>query len=117
MRKLAVLSIGLLIGMGAAVAPVMAQDSGVANTAQDFKSPEANDGIFGSDVDIWDIMHRAGSLGAEQADDSFYRSQSRQINRQTESLHERQRAIMQQRAAEANAIGASQAPSLDQFSQ
>lgn len=117
MRKLAVLSIGLLIGMGAAVAPVMAQDSGVANTSQDFKSPEANDGIFGSDLSIFDVMRRAGSLGAEQVDDGFYRSQSRQIDRQAESLHERQRAIMQQRAAEASAAGASQAPSLDQFAQ
>ena len=116
MHKLAVLSVGLLIGMGAIVAPAMAQESGVANTAEDFKSPEANDGVFGSNVDIWDIFHRAGSLSGEQVDDGFYRSQSRQINRQAESLHERQRAIMQQRNAEANATGASEAPSLDQFS-
>ncbi len=117
MRKLAVLSAGLLIGMGVAIAPVMAQESGIANTAEDFKSSDSNDGILGSSVDIWDIFHRAGSLSGGQADAGFYRTQSRQINRQAESLRERQRAIMQQRAAEANAAGANQAPSLDQFSQ
>ena len=117
MRKLAVLSAGLLMGMGMAIAPVMAQESGVANTAEDFKSPEANDGVFGSNVDIWDIFHRAGSISGEQVDGGFQRSQSRQINRQAQSLRERQQAIMQQRAAEANATGANQAPSLDQFAQ
>ncbi|MGB3297006.1 MAG: hypothetical protein WBA76_01960 [Phormidesmis sp.] len=120
MRKLAVLSVGLLIGI-AGIAPAMAQipsqESGVANTAEDFKSPDSSDGILGSNVDIWDVFHRARSIGGAQADEGFYRSQNRRINSQAESLRDRQRAIMQQRAAEANATGASEAPSLDRFAQ
>lgn len=110
MRKLAIrlMGAGLVAGMSWGMAPAIllqggdaiAQDSGIANTAEDFKSAEANDGIFGSNVDIWDIMHRAGALnGAGVVDDGFYRSQNRRIDRQAESLRERQRAILEQRSA------------------
>lgn len=97
------MSAGLALGiLGVAVVPAIAQDSGVANTAEDFKSAEANDGIFGSNVDIWDIVHRASALsGAGVVDDGFYRSQNRRINTQAESLRERQRAILEQRSADA----------------
>lgn len=110
MRKLAIrlMGVGLVAGMSWGMAPAIllqrgdaiAQDSGIANTAEDFKSAEANDGVFGSNVDIWDIMHRAGALsGAGVVDDGFYRSQNRRIDRQAESLRERQRAILEQRSA------------------
>lgn len=76
----------------------IAQDSGIANTAEDFKSADANDGILGSDMDIWDLFHQAGALsGAGVVDDGFYRNQGRRIDRQAESLRERQRAILEQR--------------------
>lgn len=103
MRKLAIrlLGVGLVCGLGLGVAPAIAQDSGIANTAEDFKSAESNDGFLGSNVDIWDIFHRAGTLsGAGVVDDGFYRSQDRRINTQAESLRERQRAILEQRSAD-----------------
>ncbi len=82
----------------------IAQDSGIANTAEDFKSADANDGILGSDVDIWDIFHQGGALnGAGVVDDGFYRSQGRRIDRQAESLRERQRAIIEQQAESTSA--------------
>lgn len=94
------LSAGLLVG-GASL-PALAQDSGRANTAEDFKSAERSDGVFGTDMNIWDLVRQAGTLsGAGVVDDGFHRSQSRQINRQAESLRERQRAILEQQAAEA----------------
>lgn len=93
------LSVGLLVG-GASL-PALAQDSGRANTAEDFKPAEQSNGIFGTDVSLFDLIRRAGTLnGAGVVDDGFRRSQSRQINRQAESLRERQQAILDQRAAE-----------------
>ncbi|MGB3768400.1 MAG: hypothetical protein WA947_17720 [Phormidesmis sp.] len=107
MRKLAVqlMSAGLVLGLG--VAPAMAQlgggDTGRANTAEDFKSQDSSDGFLGSGANIWDIYHQSGALqGAGQVDEGFYRSQSRRINRQAESLRARQRAILEQQAAEVN---------------
>ncbi len=101
MRKLTtrLMGVGLVLGMGLAAAPAMAQDSGIANTAEDFNSADSGDGILGSNVDIWDIMHRVNSSGAGVADEGFRRSQSRRINREAESLRARQRAILQQRNA------------------
>jgi hypothetical protein len=109
MRKLAVVSIGLLFGMGVGIVggvPAIAQETGVANTAEDFKTAEQGEGILGSDVDIWDLFHRVGALnGAGQVDDSFNRSQSRRINSQAQTLRERQRAILEQReAAQTNPV-------------
>jgi hypothetical protein len=109
MRKLAVVSIGLLFGMGIGIVggvPAIAQETGVANTAEDFKTAEQGEGILGSDVDIWDLFHRVGSLnGAGQVDESFNRSQSRRINSQAQTLRERQRAILEQReAAQTNPV-------------
>ena len=113
MRKLAIrlMGMGLIVGMSGGIAPAIAQDSGIANTAEDFKSAESNDGIFGSNVDIWDLFHQAGTLsGAGVVDDGFYRSQGRRINSQAESLRERQRAILEQQlvdpASPADAEGA-----------
>lgn len=107
MRKLAVqlMSAGLVLGFG--VAPAMAQlgsrDTGRANTAEDFRNTDASDGFLGSGTNIWDLYHQSGALqGAGQVDAGFYRSQSRRINRQAESLRARQRAILEQQAAEAN---------------
>jgi hypothetical protein len=106
MRQLAVrlMGLGLIVGLGGVVvSPAIAQESGVANTAQEYNSPDAGDGLFGSNVDIWDIFHRAGSLsGAGIADDGFQRSQSRRINDQAASLRARQQAILEQRAAAEN---------------
>lgn len=109
MRKLTtrLMGVGLVLGMGLVAAPAMAQDSGIANTAEDFNSADSGDGILGSDVDIWELMHRVSAGGAGVADDGFYRSQSRRINREAESLRARQRAILQQRNAaepEADAV-------------
>jgi len=89
-------------GIGLAAAPAIAQDSGVANTAEDFKSADSGDGILGSDVNIWELMHRVQSGGGGVVDDGFRRSQSRRINREAESLRARQRAILEQRAAGRN---------------
>lgn len=102
MRKLAIqlMSVGLVLGLGM---PALAQHSGVANTAEDFKSADSDDGLFGSDVDVWELMRRVGSNGAGVADDGFYRSQGRRIDREANSLRERQRAIIQQQAAESDA--------------
>jgi hypothetical protein len=106
MKKLAkLMSAGLALGMGLSIGiaatPAFAQESGRANTAEDFNSADSQEGFLGSNVDIWDLFHRAGSLnGAGVVDDGFYRTQNRQINRQAESLRERQRAILEQRAAE-----------------
>ena len=107
MRKLAIqlMSAGLVLGFG--VAPAMAQlgggDTGRANTAEDFKNSDSSDGFLGSGTNIWDLYHQSGALqGAGQVDAGFYRSQSRRINSQAESLRQRQRAILEQRAAEAN---------------
>jgi hypothetical protein len=108
MRQLAVrlMGLGLILGLGGVVSPAIAQESGVANTAQEYNSPDAGDGLFGSNVDIWDIFHRAGSLsgsGGGIADSGFQRSQSRRISDQAASLRARQQAILEQRAAENNA--------------
>ncbi|MEL7053643.1 MAG: hypothetical protein AAGM45_17915 [Cyanobacteria bacterium J06588_5] len=110
MSKAAVrlMGIGLVLGLGGAMLPIMApaiaQETGRANTAEDFKSADAEDGFLGSGTSIWDLFHSAGSMssGAGVVDEGFYRSQSRRINRQAESLRERQRAILEQQAAEAN---------------
>ena len=106
MRKLAVqlLSAGLVLGFG--VAPAMAQvgqtETGRANTAEDFRGQDSSDGFLGSGASIWDLYHQSGALqGAGVTDAGFYRSQSRRINSQAESLRQRQRAILEQRAAEA----------------
>ncbi len=114
MRKLAVVSIGLLFGMGLGIAPAIAQESGVANTAEDFKSAEQGEGIFGSDVDIFDLMHRVGSLnGAGVVDDGFHRSQNRRISQEAQSLRERQQAALEQReAAEATQTVPNSVPNL-----
>ena len=104
MRKLAVrlMSAGLVLGLGSVVgtmmgaAPALAQHSGVANTAEDFKSADSDDGLFGSNVDVWELMRRVNASGSGIADDGFYRSQGRRINREANSLRERQRAILQQ---------------------
>ena len=102
MKKLtlSLLSLGLLLGL---TAPAIAQDSGRANTLEDFKSADNNGGLFGSDMNIWDIFHRSGSLSGATVDDGFRRSQSRRINRQAADLRERQRQLIEQRAAEAEA--------------
>lgn len=107
MKKIAaqLMGIGLVLGMG--VSPVIAQDSGIANTAEDFQSADAQEGFLGSGTDIWDLFHSAGKLsGAGQVDAGFYRSQSRRINREAESLRARQQAILEQQAAEANTVDA-----------
>lgn len=109
MGKLAVrlMGVSLLLGMGFGAAPAFAQETGVANTAEDFKSAETQEGFLGSGTNIWDLFHSAGRLsGAGQVDDSFYRSQSRRINREADSLRARQQAILEQRAADANAVDA-----------
>lgn len=105
MRRLAIqlMSAGLVLGFG--MAPAMAQlggsDSGRANTAEDFRNPDSSDGFLGTGTNIWDLYHQSGTLsGAGQVDAGFYRSQSRRINSQAESLRARQRAILEQRAAE-----------------
>ncbi|MFK8186349.1 MAG: hypothetical protein AB8B99_23485 [Phormidesmis sp.] len=106
MRKLAIrlMSAGLVLGLGSALGavPAMAQETGVANTAEDFKSAESGDGLFGSDIDIWDLMRRVNASGSGVADEGFYRSQGRRINREADSLRLRQRAILEQQEAEAN---------------
>ena len=106
MKKLVVrlmvagLACGLAVGMGAFSRPAGAQDSGIANTAEDFKSADSNDGILGSDMDIWDLFHSASTLsGAGVVDEGFQRSQSRRINRQAESLRQRQREILDSQSA------------------
>lgn len=105
MSKAAVrlMSVGLVLGLGFGAAPAIAQETGRANTAEDFRSADAEDGFLGSGTSIWDLFHSAGTLssGAGVVDDGFYRSQSRRINREAESLRERQRAILEQQAAEA----------------
>lgn len=105
MKKLAkLMSAGLVLGLSMVAMPAVAQESGRANTAEDFNSADSQEGFLGSNVDIWDLFHRAGSLnGAGVVDDGFYRTQNRQINRQAESLRERQRAILEQQAAGENA--------------
>lgn len=103
MRKLAIrlMSAGLVLGLGAALGavPAVAQDSGVANTAEDFKSADSNDGLFGSDIDVWELMRRAQSGGSGITDEGFYRSQGRRLNREADSLRIRQREILQQQEA------------------
>ena len=103
MRKLTLqlLSASLVLGLGAV--PAMAQHSGIANTAEDFKSAEQEDGLFGSGQSIWDLMHTVRSGGSGITDDGFYRSQGRRINREAESLRSRQRAILQQQQIESDA--------------
>ena len=101
MRKALVglMGLGVMLGLGMSVGArnAIAQDSGIANTAEDFKSADSGDGILGSNVDIWDIFHRSSVLsGSGVTDEGFYRSQSRRINREAESLRERQRAIIEQ---------------------
>ncbi len=107
MGKLAVrlMGVSLLLGMGFSTAPAFAQDSGVANTAEDFKSADSQEGFLGSGTDVWDLFHSAGRLsGAGQVDEGFYRSQSRRIGREADSLRVRQQEILDQQAAEANAV-------------
>ncbi len=107
------LSAGVLLG-GVSL-PALAQDSGRANTAEDFRSAERSNGLFGTDMNIWDLVRQAGTLnGAGVVDDGFRRSQSRQINRQVESLRERQQAILDQRAAEEAGGSASTTPTVAQ---
>lgn len=102
MRKALVGFVGFGLALGVGMPGVggqraIAQDSGVANTAEDFKSADSSDGILGSNVDIWDIFHRSSSLSdTGVTDEGFRRSQSRRINREAESLRERQRAIIEQ---------------------
>ncbi|MBE9062892.1 hypothetical protein [cf. Phormidesmis sp. LEGE 11477] len=92
---LAGLSVMLGLGMSVGGLGAIAQDSGIANTAEDFKSADSDSGFLGSNVDIWDIFHRSATLsGAGVTDEGFHRSQSRRINREAESLRERQRAII-----------------------
>ena len=100
MSKLAarLMGISLVLGMGMGAAPAFAQDSGIANTAEDFPSAEAGDGFGGGDVDIWEMMRRARA--GSGVDDGFYRSQSRRIGRESASFLERQRAAIEQREAE-----------------
>lgn len=100
MSKLAarLMGVSLVLGMGIGAAPAFAQDSGIANTAEDFPSAEAGDGFGGGNIDIWDVFHRARSGGT--IDDGFRRSQSRRIGRESESFLERQRAAIEQREAE-----------------
>lgn len=91
--------LGVMLGLGTSVGvqSAIAQDSGIANTAEDFKSVDSDGGFLGSNVDIWDIFHRSAVLsGAGVTDEGFYRSQSRRINREAESLRERQRALIEQ---------------------
>ena len=103
-RAIQLMGVSLVLGMGLAAAPAIAQETGVANTAEDFKSPDAQDGFFGSGTSIWDLFHNSRSLsGGGVIDDSVRRSQARQINRQAESFRERQRASLQQQSAEAAA--------------
>ncbi|MEM9152270.1 MAG: hypothetical protein AAGB19_17685 [Cyanobacteria bacterium P01_F01_bin.3] len=108
MSKFAVrlMGVSLMLGMGLGVAPAFAQETGVANNAEDFQSADAQEGFLGSGMDIWDFFHSAGRLsGAGQVDEGFHRSQSRRINREAESLRLRQQeAILQQEAAEANPV-------------
>jgi len=104
MRKALVgfVSFGLVLGLGVGVQGAIAQDSGVANTAEDFKSADSSDGILGSNVDIWDVFHRASSLSDTGiTDEGFHRSQSRRINREAEALRARQRAIIEQQENQA----------------
>ena len=109
MSKLAarLMGVSLVLGMGIGAAPAFAQDSGIANTAEDFPSAEAGEGFGGTNVDIWDIMHRARSGGG--VDDGFRRSQSRRLGRESESFLERQRAAIEQREAENTAAPAESA--------
>lgn len=110
MNKLVVrlMSAGLLLGMSVIAPAAIAQDSGVANTAEDFKSVDGADGFLGSGTDIWQLFHQTQRLsGGGVADEGFYRSQSRRIDRQAESLRERQQAILEQRAAEGEAEASS----------
>ncbi len=104
MSKLAVRLMGLSLVLGMSLvstAPAFAQETGVANTAEDFKSADAEDGFLGSGMNIFDLFHSSRSLsGAGVVDDGFRRSQSRRINSQAESLFERRQAILEQRAAE-----------------
>lgn len=100
MSKLAarLMGVSLVLGIGIGAAPAFAQDSGIANTAEDFPSAEAGEGIGGTNVDIWDMFHRARSGGG--VDEGFYRSQRRRIGRESESFLERQRAAIEQRETE-----------------
>ncbi|MEM6598659.1 MAG: hypothetical protein AAF635_10875 [Cyanobacteria bacterium P01_C01_bin.69] len=105
MRKLALRLMGmsLLLGMGISAVPAIAQETGVANTAEDFKSADSQEGFLGSGTSIWDLFHSAGRIsGAGQADEGFYRSQSRRIGREAESLRVRQQEALERQAAEAN---------------
>ena len=100
--KLGLMGLGLLFALGVSAIPAHAQDSGVANTAVDFESADNDGGLLGSGTSIWDLFHSAGALrGAGQVDDGFRRSQNRRINSQAESFRERQRALIEQREAEA----------------
>ncbi|NJM97457.1 MAG: hypothetical protein HC800_10040 [Phormidesmis sp. RL_2_1] len=100
--KWAIRLMGAGFVLSIAATPSLAQDSGRANTAEDFKSAESSDGIFGSDRSIFDLFHQSGALsGAGVIDDGFFRGQSRQISREAESLRERQRAILEAQSLEA----------------
>ena len=106
MKKSAIrlMGLGLVLSVGIGSAPAIAQDSGIANTAEDFESAESSDGFLGSNTSIWDLFHNAGTLsGAGVVDDGFRRSQSRQLNRAADSFREQQRARLEAQAAEADA--------------
>lgn len=106
MKKSAIrlMGLGLVLGLGFGSAPAFAQDSGIANTAEDFQNAESSDGFFGSNTSIWDIFHNVGALsGAGVVDDGFRRSQSRQLNRAADSFREQQRARLEAQSAEADA--------------
>ncbi|MEL6161117.1 MAG: hypothetical protein AAFQ40_02895 [Cyanobacteria bacterium J06623_5] len=100
MKKIAaqLMGISLLLGMG--IAPAIAQDSGIANTAEDFESADDPGGFLGSGTDIWDLFHNARSLSGTSFDEGFVRTQNRRINSQAESFRQRQQEILDQMATE-----------------
>ncbi|MEL6470485.1 MAG: hypothetical protein AAFQ74_12220 [Cyanobacteria bacterium J06623_4] len=100
MKKIAaqLMGIGLVLGMG--VSPVIAQDSGIANTAEDFQSADDQGGFLGSGTDIWDLFHNARSLSGATFDEGFMRTQDRRINSQAESFRQRQQELLNQMATE-----------------
>ncbi|MEL6354364.1 MAG: hypothetical protein AAFR58_21830 [Cyanobacteria bacterium J06627_28] len=116
MKKTAIrlMGLGFVLSLGIGSAPAIAQDSGIANTAEDFESAESSDGFFGSNTSIWDIFHNAGALsGAGVVDDGFRRSQSRQLNRAADAFREQQRARLEAQSAEADATAEAPASEVD----
>ncbi|MEM6452671.1 MAG: hypothetical protein AAF703_20435 [Cyanobacteria bacterium P01_D01_bin.105] len=110
MHKLAsrLMGAGLILGLGSTLGlwvgamPATAQESGIANTAEDFKSADSDDGLFGSDIDVFELMHRVSAGSGAVVDDGFYRSQGRRIDREANSLRARQRAILEQQTVDQN---------------